>query len=939
MKRRDFLKTGAVAVGAVGSLNMAPMLAAAESGSAKTSGPAGAPPTDNRPADYLHRVQGEPFLPALPVPARSYEVSPMPLAERIRRKIVPQRGFCSIAPGDLVSESLTSGNGAMNIELMGDPYAEQILFHHESLLLPWKRPVEAPKVADIFPQMRQMVLDGRHTEAITLAAQRMNESDIKQNTEPHRTIPAFLMQLDFPKTASVKNYLRTVNFENSEIRVLWTDEHGDWLRQTFVSRPDNVVVQRLTAPAGQSVNVKISLQRSAEWTMTSGTTWGNRPNRGASKGPEAGDVRQDFNEQRLIYKCILDPSVDNSGYAGVIGVARNGGSAKMDGSMLVIENATSVMLLTRIEYFPDYSDDKVEALRQAIEQITPDSPKPQRLQDTFPSVPATTRITPDYAALLERHRKVQSEMLNRVTVDFGGGSQYGMSVEELLSDQRSRPDFSPALLEKIFEMGRNWFILTSGRYPNIPGEANFTINLQTPGLEPADIRRGEETRPAGPGLLQTAGAVQGDLREGMEAYFNWIESLAPDCRANAKNIFGFRGTSYPLWPQHGMGVKYYYTNNSAIGSLWPYWISAGGLAYRPFWDHYLATGDQDFLRNRVVPGLKDLALFYEDFLTATDKNGNYTFAPSFSPENMPTSTDPAGPVMVNATMDIAVCREVLTNLIQACEVLGTEADSVAKWKAMLAKMPPYLLEPDGTLKEWAWPTLQERYAHRHVSHLYGAWPGDEIDPDRAPQLARAAVIADRRRTFDVMSTTVSGETLPAYARCHRALAGARLKDNLIVDVQLRQLIEQGYISSSLRFSREPYGGPVPDAHAGVPAIIMEMLAYSRPGIIELLPALPPSLIKGSISGMLSRTFARIDKLAWDMEARTVNVTITSLRKQDITLIARHGIEKVSASGGALAAKPKSGAANCELHLPEGKSVEIQLTLGQRKPMDWVARVT
>ena len=289
-------------------------------------------------------------------------------------------------------------------------------------------------------------------------------------------------------------------------------------------------------------------------------------------------------------------------------------------------------------------------------------------------------------------------------------------------------------------------------------------------------------------------------------------------------------------------------------------------------------------------------------------------------------------------MDIAVCREVLTNLIQACEILGTDADSVAKWKAMLAKMPPYLLEPDGTLKEWAWPTLQEHYSHRHVSHLYGAWPGDEIDPDRTPQLARAALIADRRRTFDVMSTAVSGETLPAYARCHRALVGARLKDNVIVDVQLRQLMEQGYISTALRCSREPYGGPVPDAHGGIPAIIMEMLAYSRPGVIEVLPALPPSLVKGSINGMLARTFARIDKLAWDMDARTVDVTITSLKKQDITLIARHGIEKISAPAGVLAAKPKSGDADCELHLPEGEPVEIHLKLGRREPLDWAAGV-
>ena len=102
-------------------------------------------------------------------------------------------------------------------------------------------------------------------------------------------------------------------------------------------------------------------------------------------------------------------------------------------------------------------------------------------------------------------------------------------------------------------------------------------------------------------------------------------------------------------------------------------------------------------------------------------------------------------MVINASMDIAVCREVLANLIEACELLGIEADSVPKWKAMLAKLPPYLLEPDGAMKEWAWPTLEERYVHRHISHLYGVWPGDEIDPDRTPQLAKAAMIADRHR--------------------------------------------------------------------------------------------------------------------------------------------------------------------------------------------------
>jgi len=869
MRRRDFLKKGTVAVGLASSPKLVPPLMASESSPQKPSQISG--PS----ADYLRRVQRDEFLPGPPAFAESsrpagVQISPMPLAERIKRKIVPRRGFCSIAPGATLSEGLTSGNGAMNIEMTCDPCSEQILFHHESLMMPYKRPFEAPKVADIFPQVRQMVLDGKYREAVEFAFQKMEEGPIKRNTYPHPTIPAFSMRLDFPKTASVKDYLRTVDFECSEVKVHWSDERGEWLRQTFTSRPDNVVVQLFTAPKGQSVNVRIALQRSGGGMF------------GANSGQS--DVQQDFNEQRLIYKCRLDPSVDNSGYAGVTRVVRNGGSARMEGSTLVIENASSVMLLTRIEWFADYGEDKVEALRLAVE-----------------------RLTPDYPALLERHRKVQSEALNRVTVDFGGASQYGMSSEELLANQRSRPDYSPALLEKIFEMGRHWFILTSGKYPSISAEVNANINLQ---ISP------------GP---------QGDLREGMDAYFNWMESLAPDFRVNAKNIFGMRGTHYSLWPDKGMGVVFHWSSAGSTGEMWPhpYWISAGGWCCRPFWDHYLVTGDLEFLRKRVVPALKELALFYEDFLTVTDKDGNYIFVPSFSPENNPGNLDPSRMLVINASMDIAVCREVLANLIQASELLGTDADSVPKWKAMLAKMPPYLLEPDGTMKEWAWPTLQERYSHRHISHLYGAWPGDEIDPDRTPQLARAAMMADRRRV---------PERLAAHGRCHRALVGARLKDSFMVDTELRQLIEQGYVGTTLRCSHDPYAFPMPDAQGGIQTIMMEMLAYSRPGVIEVLPALPPLLVKGSINGMLARTFARIDKLAWDMEARTVDITITSVRKQDIALIARYGIEAIAAPAGVLVAKPQPGAANCDLHLPEGKPVEIHLKLGRHKPLDWVARV-
>lgn len=899
MKRRDFLKKGTMAAGLAGSLDLILPTAAVEAGKQKpseNSRPAGAAPEEIRSPQYLRHARTAGYLPKPPVRVEvqgpnGLRISPMSLEERLRRGIVPRRGFCSIVPA--ADALLIAGNGPINIDLSCDPYSERIVFRHESVFVPQK-PFEAPKIAGLFPQVRKMMLEGKYHEAAKLAYDEWHKTQLPPGGMFGGGL-GFEMHLDYPKSPSVKNYLRTVDFESTELGVYWTDEQGEWVRRIFTSRPDNLVVQLLTAPQGQLLNVRISLQRSGsmfegiggfrggelEAPLRAGTTPRTLGFFGRRGGGAQGEFHQDFNEQRLIFKGVLDPSINKSGYAGVTRVVRDGGSARMDGNTLVVENTLSLMLLTRIEAFPDYSEEQVEALRRAVEEITP-----------------------DYAALLERARKVQSEMLNRVTVDFGGAAKHALSSEELLSDQRSSSGYSGAYLEKLFEMCRYWFILTSGKYCSMQAETNANINLQI------------------------APGVQGDHREGMQAYFNWMESLVPDYRTNARNIFGMRGTHYALTPTKQSGVDTHFDYAASTGELWPhpYWLSAGGWCVRPFWDHYLVTGDRDFLRDHVVPAYKDLALFYEDFLTVTDKNGNYTFVPSFSPENNPGNLNPGCMAVINTSMDIAVCREVLGNLVEACELLGIERESIPKWKSIIEKLPPYLLEPDGTMKEWSWSTLGERYDHRHISHLYGAWPGDEIDPDRMPQLAKAALIADRHRV---------PERLAAHGRCHRALVGARLKDSYLVDTELRQLIEEGNVGATLRCSHDPYARPMPDAQGGIQLIMMEMLAYSRPGVIEVLPALPPSLVKGSMNGMLLRTFARLEKLSWDMDVRTVDLTIKSVRKQDVTLIARQGIESISASTGVLTTRPRARAAVCELHLPERQSVEVHLKLEGRNPLEWV----
>lgn len=832
--------------------------------------------------------QNNSLLPKNPVSVSSFvpegqQIIPMLLDERIKRGIVPQRGLCSIIPGEGLNDLLMSGNGKMNIRVSGNPVSEQVIFRHERLLIPWKMPFEAPDIAYILPEVRKLIMEGKYDRALNLSFEAATKAGMPPGTQNHGLISAFTMKIDQPKAGTIQNYLRTLDFESGEIKVLWEDQKGQWKRQAFVSRPDNIAVQFLTAPKGQLLNIKIVLNSSIPYQRS--------PLTNPDRDPSLITYIRDFNEHRLIVEGHFDPKTGNIGYAGVVRVVLNGGEARIEDGALVVVGAKSLMLLTRVEWYKDFQKSKVEELVSNLE-----------------------KITPDYQKLLARNREAQSGIFDRVSLNFDTSpNERAMAGEELIADQKTHIGYNLTLLSKLFDMSRYWLMLESGDFPPIYGHLNINVNLQVSGGEMAN------------------------LPEAMNAFYNWIEGVLPDARNNAKNIFGAHGALFSVHPDQQQGVLYHWDFG------WPhhYWISAGGWSYNPFWDHYLVTGDKEFLRNRIMPGLKELALFYEDYLTETDKNGNYIFVPSYSPENWPSNTNQGStlvgengdrinsPAVINATMDIMVCREVLTHLIEGAEILGTDAENILKWKALLEKMPPYLLDNDGAIKEWAWPTLEERQDHRHISHMYGVWPADEIDPDRTPDLARAAWLANRKRA----QGNASGHGIS-----HRMLAAARLKDNYLVNFELKQLLEQGYFGPVLTSSHNPYTGFMPDQQGSVLTLMMEMLIYSRPGVIELLPALPNTLVKGNIKGVLARTFAKVDDMSWDMESKTIDVTITSLRDQDISLIVRYGIESVNAPEGVLDTQPKEDADVCVLHLPQSKPVMLHLKLGVHKPSDWITKV-
>jgi alpha-L-fucosidase 2 len=785
----------------------------------------------------------------------------MPVQTRIDRGVVPTRGLVSTAPGVGQNDSLITGDGKIKVGISGNPTADQISFRHERAQEPWPIGFEAPKIASALPEVKRLILAGKYKEALAFSMAAAAKDGFPGGMMNHDPSNAIVMGIGIPADGAIRNYLRTVDFESGEVKVLWEDSRGAWVRNAFVSRPDNLVVQLLTPPQGKLLNTTITV------------SGGGRAGGGAASGSDT-----DFTPQRLIVMHrYTAPNTGNKGWAGVIRVVLDGGSAAIVDGALVIKDARSVKLLSRIEWYADFQRSKVDSL-----------------------VTSLNNITADYPALLAKARKAQSEVFDRASLDFAASKEErAMSTEELMADQRTRIGFNLTLLSRIFDTSRYWQMFDSGDFPPILGHLNINVNLQV------------------------AGGNEANLPEAMDSFYHWIEGIMPDSRTNAKNIYGTRGMFVTVHPDHEGGVMYHFDTG------WPhdYWISSGGWAYSPFWDRYLVTGDKEFLRKDVMPGLRELALFYEDFLTEKDANGNFIFVPSYSPENHPANVEVA--TVINASMDIMVCKEVLTHAIEGAQILGTDADKIPVWTTMLAKMPPYLLDDEGALKEWAWPTLEESQNHRHVSHEYAVWPADEIDPDRTPELAKAEWLADTKR---------GQENASGHGISHRMLAAARLKDNFLVNFELKQLLEMGYISTTLLANHNPNSQPFGDQQGSILTVLMEMLVYSREGVIETLPALPETLEKGSIKGILSRSFAKIDNMSWDMNARTVDLTITSFRNQDVTFIDRHGIESIAAPAGVLTATPKPDATTCVLHLPHGNPVTIHLKIGSHKPSDWILAV-
>ena len=751
-------------------------------------------------------------------------------------------------PAKVWMESLPIGNGRLGAMTYGGIEEEKLALNESTMWSgQYNENQNKPFGREKMNQLRKLFFEGKLSEGNRIAGDNLHGNQTSFGT--HLPIGDLKMQFIYPE-GKVTDYRRSLSLDEAVSSVSFNSGGVNYKREYFATNPDNVLVLRLTADKQKSItmNMGLDLMRQADLSVEN---------------------------NQLVFTGKVDFPLHGPGgvcFEGRIAVLADNGEVKMEQSGVSIKEADAVTLIVdvRTDYkSPDYKTLCADGVEKAAAK--------------------------SYDELKQAHIKDYNTLYNRVSIHFGQDANRAMPTD-VRWKQVKEGKTDTGLDALFFQYGRYLTIASSRENSPLPialqgfFNDNKACNMGWTNDYHLDINTEQNYWAANVGNLAECNAP----------LFTYIKDLAHHGAKTAEVVYGCKG-----WTAHTTANVWGYTPASST-IIWGLFPMAGSWIASHLWTQYEFTQDKQYLAETAYPLLKGNAQFILDFLAKDPKSGYLMTGPSISPENWFRTA--GGEEMVASMMpacDRELAYEILSNCVQASEILDTDREFADSLRTAIVQLPPIQLRANGAIREWFEDFEEAHPNHRHTSHLLALYPFSQITLEKTPELAEAA-----RKTIENRLSAENWEDTE-WSRANMICMYARLKDaqEAYKSVQLLQ----GKLSRENLMTVSPGGiaGAEGDIYSfdGNPAGtagMAEMLIQNHEGYVEFLPCLPIEWKDGGFKGLCLKggaeataewTNAVINKASLKATAdQVLKVKIPQGKKYRVLLNSKEAIANPDAKG-------------------------------------------